>query len=273
MQQRHVFFISDGTGITAETLGHSLVTQFEGIDFISHTVPYMDTLEKAKKTARKIDEVYANTKVRPLIFATLVNPKLRVPIAKSQGKYIDFFKAFIKPLEEELGLDSSYTIGRSHSIIDTESYKNRIDAVNYALAHDDGLNVQHYGRADIILIGVSRCGKTPTCLYLALQFGILAANYPLVYEGLNSFRLPDSLRDFKDKLFGLSIDPTRLSNIRQERRPHSEYASLKQCRLESSQIEAMYLQEMIAYFSTTRCSVEEISTKILAMSHIQRRVF
>lgn len=269
--KRYVFMLSDGTGITAEHLGNSLITQFENIEFEKLTIPYIDTIEKAQNALNRINTCYDETGIEPLIFMTLVSPEIVSTIKQAKARHFDLFNTFLGPLELELGSKSSYTVGRTHGVSNQQSYFHRMEAVDYALAHDDGIKIRGYEMADIILIGVSRCGKTPSCLYMALQFGVLAANYPFAEEDLSSMRLPDCLRPYKKKLFGLTIDPERLQHIRTERRPNSKYSSAEQCRLEVSEIEAMYRREAIPYINSTRFSIEEIATKILATAGIQRK--
>lgn len=270
--KRYAFMISDGTGITAENLGNSLITQFESITFEKYTLSYIDTLDKANEAVLKINQCYQATGSRPLLFMTLINSDIARTLKQSAGCAFDLFNTFLSPLEDELGAKSSYTVGRTHGVADNERYASRIEAVDYALAHDDGINTKGYSKADIVLIGVSRCGKTPSCLYMALHFGIRAANYPFTEEDLTTFKLPASLRPFKHKLFGLTIDPERLQHIRTERRPNSTYASLDQCRLEVAEVEAMYKDEKIPYLNSTRFSIEEIATKVLSIAAIKRRV-
>lgn len=270
--KRFVFMISDGTGITAESLGNSLISQFEQIDFEKQTIPYVDTMEKAEALVKNINKCYEKTGTHPLVFMTLVNPEISAYIKKSQASFFDLFNTFLSPLEKELHVKCSYTVGRTHGVANLESYNQRIEAVNYALSHDDGVKIQGYEQADIVLIGVSRCGKTPSCLYMALQFGILAANYPFAEDDLTTFSLPDVLKPYKNKLFGLTIDPQRLQHIRTERRPNSHYASAEQCRIEVAEVEAMYRQEKIPYLNSTRYSIEEITTKIMAAAGIERRL-
>lgn len=270
--KRHVFIISDGTGITAESLADSLLTQFENIQFEKKTVPYVDSLEKAEAFMALITNCYKETGIKPLLFMTLVNPDINTYIKQSQACVFDLFNVFLAPLEQELQTKSSYTVGRTHGVADVESYNHRIDAVNYTLAHDDGVQIRGYSKADIILIGVSRCGKTPSCLYMALQFGVLAANYPFTDDDLSNFRLPEPLKPYKHKLFGLTIDAERLQHIRTERRPNSQYASAEQCRIEVSEVEAMYQQEGIPFINSTRYSIEEIATKIMTQAGIKRRL-
>jgi hypothetical protein len=271
--QRTVFFISDGTGITAETLGHSLLTQFDQFTFEKITIPYVDTAEKAQHVIDEINVTYLRDGNRPLIFATLIDPQIRTLIATSKGMLLDFFKTFLDPLEAELQTRSSHSIGRMHGLGNYATYMMRINALNYTLGHDDGLSLQHYGDADLILVGVSRCGKTPTCLYLALQFGILAANYPLTQEDIaTSSRLPKALEIHRHKLFGLTIDPERLHIIRSERKPDSTYASRMQCQREIQFAENIFKSTKIPYLNSTTRSIEEIATTILTTTGIKRRL-
>lgn len=268
---RPVFMISDGTGITIESLTNSLLSQFESVDFEKYIFPFTDTTEKAEHVRAAIDACISQKTMRPLVFMTLVNPTMCDIIKRSQGCVFDLFDTFLSPLEAELGTKASDTVGRAHSVADSERYALRIDAVNFALAYDDGLKTKDYNKADIILIGVSRCGKTPSCLYMALQFGVFAANYPFLDQDLSDYRLPEILRPYKAKLFGLSIDPQRLQQIRTERRPNSIYASREQCRKEVMDVEQMYQREGIPYLNSTNFSIEEITTKIMSIVKIERK--
>ncbi len=271
--KRTVFFISDGTGITAEALGHSLLTQFEHIKFEHITIPYVNSEEKATAAIQHIQEIAVRDGERPLVFATLINPQIRQLISQSNCLLLDFFNTFIGPIESELHTKSSHRVGRTHAMTDHGSYTTRIDAVNYALANDDGITTKNYDKADLILIGVSRSGKTPTCLYLALQFGLFTANYPLTEDDLLHHLLPASLKQHRAKLFGLTIDPKRLHAIRTERRPNSTYAALQQCQLEIQRAEALFLAERIPSINSTTRSIEEIATTILATTGVKRRLF
>jgi regulator of PEP synthase PpsR (kinase-PPPase family) len=269
---RTVFFVSDGTGITAETFGHSVLTQFE-LRFRQVRLPFIDTLDKAHDAVRKINEAFATDGQRPIIFSTLVKTELSDVIRLCKGMYMDMFQTFVAPLEQELGVRSTHTIGRSHNIVDSEEYKNRIEAINFSLAHDDGQSHKNLSSADVILVGVSRSGKTPTSLYLAMQYGIKAANYPLIPDDFERGKLPSSLYEFKTKIFGLTITPERLSEIRNERRAGSKYASLENCRYEVNEAELMMKREGIRWLSSTTKSIEEISTTILQEIKPDRREY
>ncbi|MCP1726503.1 regulator of PEP synthase PpsR (kinase-PPPase family) [Natronospira proteinivora] len=271
--RRTVFFVSDRTGITAETLGHSLLTQFDGIDFRPVTVPFIGSKDKAETVAQRINETAAAEGVRPLVFSTLITDECREVIQAADGMYLDFFDAFIGPLEKELDKSSSHAAGRAHGVFDAETYTRRIDAMNYALANDDGVSTRHYDRAEVILVGVSRSGKTPTCLYLALHYGVYAANYPLTEDDLEDGMLPKSLKTHKDKLFGLTIDPKRLQDIRQERRPDSHYASVRQVNYEVREAEILFRRYGIPFLNTTTSSVEEIATTVIHSAGLQRRFY
>jgi regulator of PEP synthase PpsR (kinase-PPPase family) len=269
---RTVFFVSDGTGITAETFGHSVLTQFD-LRFRQIRLPFIDTMDKAYDAARKINEAFAADGQRPIIFSTLVKNDLSAVIRKSSGMHMDLIQTFVAPLEQELGVMSTHTIGRSHNIVDSEEYKNRIEAINYSLAHDDGQSHKNLSSADVILVGVSRSGKTPTSLYLAMQYGIKAANYPLIPDDFERDKLPSALLEFKNKIFGLSITPERLSEIRNERRAGSKYAAIENCRYEVNEAEKMMKREGIRWLSSTTKSIEEISTTILQEIKPNRREY
>jgi len=272
MDERAVFFLSDQTGVTAETLGHSLLTQFDGQAFRQLTLPFIDTDDKALEAVQKINEAASDGALKPIIFSTIVQDELRKIVRQADGLHLDIFDAFLQSLEDELQVKSAQTAGRAHGMSDIESYMKRIEATNFALANDDGGAIRNYDVADVILIGVSRSGKTPTCLYLALQYGVFAANYPLTDEELDMGKLPDILKDQKHKLYGLTIAPTRLRQIRKERRPLGKYASRQQVRYELREAEKIFKKHSIPYVDTTEFSIEEISSRILDSKGVERRV-
>jgi len=270
-QRRTVFFVSDGTGITAQMLGQSLLTQFEGVEFKQVTLPFVDSTEKAADCLGRIAAEAGNG--RPVVFSTLVNQDVREVLRRADALFIDFFESFIDPLEAGLGIKSSHTVGRSHSAMDKKEYQQRIEAINFAMAHDDGASHRELSQADVILIGVSRSGKTPTSLYLALQFGVKAANYPLIPEDFQRGKLPEALRALKTHLYGLTIAPDRLHEIRRERRPDSKYADAANCRDEVEQAEKLMRREGIRCINSTSKSIEEIATTILRELRIPRHVY
>lgn len=272
MTRRTVFFVSDQTGVTAETMGHSLLTQFPGYEFRPITLPFVSTTESAHEARAKIDAVHAAEGMRPIVFSTLVQDDLRDVVKLADCVFLDFFDAFLTPLETELKMKSSHAAGRAHGMADLAAYTARINATNFALANDDGSQTREYGRADVVLIGVSRSGKTPTCLYMALQYGIYAANYPLTEDDLEAGKLPAVLMPHAKRLYGLTIRPDRLQQIRHERRPDSKYASAQQCAYEVRTAEALFVRLGISYIDTTDCSIEEIGSRILQKTGIERRV-
>ncbi|MFC4274223.1 posphoenolpyruvate synthetase regulatory kinase/phosphorylase PpsR [Achromobacter aloeverae] len=261
--ERTVYIVSDSTGITAETFSHSVLAQFEEVSFRQIRLPFVDTLQKAEEAALRIDRNAAETGMQPIVFSTLVHPEIMARVRQANGIFLDLFGTFVAHIEQALGLKSSHSIGRSHMAANSEKYRNRIDAINFSLSHDDGQFVTNLAEADVILVGVSRCGKTPTSLYLAMQYAVKAANFPLIPDDFERGTLPSTLAPYRDKLFGLTIQPDRLAEVRNERRPNSKYASLEQCRYEVTEAERMMRREGIEWLSTTTKSIEEISTTVL----------
>jgi hypothetical protein len=271
--RRTVFFVSDRTGITAEMLGNSLLSQFEGLSFLRQTIPFVDTPEKIDEILRRIDENAAAEGRRPLVFSSIVDEAMSAHLGRANALVLDLFQVFIAPLESELGAKSSHAAGRTHGIANSLEYFARMEAINFTQAHDDGATTRDLAKAQLILIGVSRCGKTPTALYLALQFGILTANFPLTPDDFVDKKLPASIAPYRDKLFGLTIDAERLQQIREARRPSSKYASLENCRYEVRQAEVLMQRERVTMLDTTSRSIEEIATTILHRAGVQRHIF
>jgi [pyruvate, water dikinase]-phosphate phosphotransferase / [pyruvate, water dikinase] kinase len=262
--ERTVFFVSDGTGITAETFGNSILAQFEARHRHVRR-PFIDTVEKATSVVDEINGITAHEGIRPVVFITLVNDEVRAIVTgdRCKGLVLDMLRTFVEPLEAEFGMKSNHRVGRFSDASQSQEYNDRIEAINFSLAHDDGQSSRNLDLADVILLGVSRSGKTPTSLYLAMQHGIKAANYPLIPEDFDRGRMPGALTPHKRKCFGLTIDPVRLAQIRNERRPDSRYAALDNCRYEVSEAEAMMRREGVAWLSSTHKSIEEIATTIL----------
>ena len=268
---RKVFYISDGTAITAEVFGHAVLSQFP-VEFDALTIPFVATEAKAQAIKAQIDDCFITTGERPLVFHSIVKAEIRDIIFSSEGIDYDFLNTFVAPLEKQLGMKASPVVHRTHGK-GNEGYDARIEAINYTMDNDDGQTLKNIDSADLVLLGVSRCGKTPSSLYLSLQFGIKAANYPFVEDDMDNLRLPPELKRNKKKLFGLTIDPVRLHEIRQSRMENSRYSSLRQCRIEVKEVEMMYKRERIPYVDTTNHSVEEIATKILDITGLKRHMF
>ncbi len=264
MPNRTVFFISDGTGITAETFGNAILAQFE-TQFRHVRMPFVDTADKAHQAVRQIKHTAELEGKRPLVFSTIVNMEVLAVLRThcDEGMLMDMFGTFVEPLEVELGIKSNHRVGRFSDASKSKAYNDRIEAINFSLAHDDGQSNRDLASSDVILVGVSRSGKTPTSLYLAMQYGLKASNYPLIPEDFERHQLPPALAPHRKKIFGLTIAPERLSEIRHERRPNSKYASLANCREEVASAEAMMRREGIRWLSTTTKSIEEIATTIL----------
>lgn len=263
MSNRTVFYVSDGTGITAETFGNSILAQFS-IKPRHVRRPFIDTPDKAFQVVREINESAQREGKKPIIFMTLANEEVLAIVKSADGGMpMDMFNTFIEPLEAEFGMKSNHRVGRFSDVAKSQEYTDRIDAINFSLEHDDGQSSRSLDTADVVLVGVSRCGKTPTSLYLAMQHGIKAANCPLIPEDFYRGTLPSALKRHKQKCFGLTIDPDRLSQVRNERRPGSKYASLENCREEVRLAEQMMRREGIAWLSSTHKSIEEIATTIL----------
>ena len=272
--KRTVFFLSARTGITAELLGNSLLTQFEDFDFLRVTIPFVDTPQRVAEAIRQVNETAQREGRRPLVISSVVDEAMSETIRRdAEALTLDLFQVFIQPLEAELGAKSSHAAGRSHGIANSHEYFARMEAINFTQAHDDGATTRDLEKAQVILVGVSRCGKTPTSLYLALQFGIRAANFPLTPDDFTDRRLPGSVVPLRAKLFGLTIQPERLREIREERRPGSKYAALDNCRFEVREAEALMTREGIPMLDTTTKSIEEISTTILHRAKLERHTY
>ncbi|WP_444886348.1 posphoenolpyruvate synthetase regulatory kinase/phosphorylase PpsR [Microbulbifer sp. JMSA008] len=270
--KRTAFFISDGTGLTVEGIGHSLLAQFQDQHVEQVTLPYIDSTEKVQQALQRIESAAKESGLQPIIITSIVSDQIRDQLHQSPALMLDIFENYLTPLANLFGRDPAQTVNVSHGIADNRRYSERIDAVHFAIDNDDGRRISEFEQADVILLGVSRSGKTPTCLYLALQFGLRAANYPITEEDMDSTTLPKILRPFQRKLFGLTIDPKRLMQIRQERRANSRYASIGQCEFEVRQVEQMLRRAQVPFLNATQLSVEELATRLMSQAGIERRI-
>ncbi|MBY6210668.1 posphoenolpyruvate synthetase regulatory kinase/phosphorylase PpsR [Microbulbifer agarilyticus] len=271
-KKRTAFFISDGTGLTVEGIGHSLLAQFRDQHVEQVTVPYVDSEARVKQVLQRIERAAEESGLQPIIITSIVSDQIRNQLHESSALMLDVFESYLAPLANLFGTNPARTVGVSHGISNDSRYSARMDAVHFAMDNDDGRRTREFESADVILVGVSRSGKTPTCLYLALQFGLRAANYPITEEDMDSTSLPKILRPYQHKLFGLTIDPRRLMSIRQERRANSRYASPEQCEFEVRQVEQMLRRAQIPYLDATELSVEELATRLMSQAGIERRI-
>ncbi len=263
LMNRTVFFVSESTGITAETLGHSLLSQFDTVEFEQVYMPYINTDLRAKALTQRMQEAADRDGARPIVFATMLNTEITAILRSGNCFYVELFEIFVEPLSAELGVPPSRKSGRSHAITKPSYYTKRIEAINFAMANDDGIRPDNFHRADVVLTGVSRSGKTPTCLYLAMHYGLRSANYPITEEDFERGDVPQLLYSCRHKLFALTIDPQRLQLIREERRPGSAYASLKRCQDDIRMAQQIFKRLQVPALNTTTQSIEEISSQII----------
>lgn len=260
---RPVYIISDGTGITAGTMGQTLLSQFPATNFERHTIPFVDADDKVKECIRQINHAHKIHKVRPLVFVSFTDNSFKDQIMQSKAVVLDLFAPFIPIMEQLLRTDSSHAAGQSHGITEEGGYMHRIDAINFSMKYDDGVRMEGYSDADLVLVGVSRAGKTPTSLYMALHYGLKTANYPIADDDFEKGVLPDAVLNAREKLFGLVIDPIQLHKIRQARRPNSQYAQLTQCQNEVRQAQACFKKYRIPYIDSTAMSIEELASLVV----------
>ncbi|EOW9466939.1 pyruvate, water dikinase regulatory protein [Vibrio cholerae] len=272
-QSRDVFYVSDGTAITCETLGHVVLGQF-AVQPNEKTFPFVESDEKLSELLKQIQRSYQLHGVKPLVFFSMVIPEMRTRLLQAPAHFYDVLESIVQRVSLDIEMEPAPKLQRSRSVgKDSDTYFDRIAAIEYTLAHDDGVSLKDLDRADIILLGVSRSGKTPTSLYMAMQFGLRVVNYPFIAEDMHAMRLLPEFEFHRHKLFGLTINAERLTEIRENRLAGSEYASNQQCQQELATVEALFRREAIPYINTSSLSVEEISTRILERTGLKRRLF
>ncbi|HHF2878957.1 TPA: pyruvate, water dikinase regulatory protein [Vibrio diabolicus] len=272
-QSRDVFYVSDGTAITCETLGHVVLGQFPFIPN-EKTFPFVESQDKVADVVKEIETSYQRNGVKPLVFFSIVVPDVREILLEAPAYSYDVLESIVQKVQDDIQMAPKPKLQRSRSVgKDSDTYFDRIAAIEYTLAHDDGITLKGLEQADIILLGVSRSGKTPTSLYMAMQFGLRVVNYPFIAEDVKMMRLLPEFEIHRHKLFGLTIDPERLTEIRENRLSGSDYASTEQCKLELDTVEALFRREAIPYINTSSLSVEEITTRILEKAGMKRRLF
>ena len=268
--ERTLFLISDRTGITLEHLVKTLITQYDDLQVDRIVLPFLDTATKIDAAVREINAVVRREEQPPIVFSSIVDGTLRARLKEAEPEVFDVFDPYLPTLSDALGLHHSDHVGRSHGMGDVRQYDRRVEALNFALNYDDGSRFRGLEDADLILVGVSRSGKTPTCLYLAMQYAVRAANFPLTEDDFLVGGFPQPLREHRDRLFGLTILPDRLHRIREERRPGSEYASLAQCRRESAAAVDLFRNNAIPFVDSTTVSIEELAIEIMQRIGVTR---
>nr|WP_081317375.1 pyruvate, phosphate dikinase/phosphoenolpyruvate synthase regulator [Microbacterium testaceum] len=267
---RAVFFVSDSTGITAETLGNALLANFPAAHFDRHTIPFVGTVTPVSTVAAALQSA-TTPEAAPIVFATVKNAGIRAVIAGSAAVVIDLLAGHLTELEAELDTPAEQRSGQYHGLGDLERYFARMRAVEFAIEHDDGQSGRALDTADVIIVAPSRCGKTPTTMYLALHYGLLVANYPLTDDDFPTDGLPRIVAPHADRCFGLTTTALRLSQVRHERRPNSTYSSLAQCTLEIRRAEDLYRRTRVPFLSSATRSVEEMSAVILQSMKLRDR--
>ena len=257
-----MYFVSESTGITAEAYGQSLLSQFGDARFIKRYTPFINTREKAQALANELAHRAEAEGKKPIVFATMVDEEINTLLKHAECHYFELFDRFMPELTGALGMAPVRQSGISHGLVNPANYEARIETINYALHNDDGMRLNKFGKADVILVGVSRSGKTPTCLYLALHYGMRAANYPITEEDFEKGDLPDELLAHKKKIFALTIEPERLAAIRELRRPNSDYASLRRCYKEVQMAQDMFHRHGMTVLDSTTHSIEELASLI-----------
>lgn len=272
-QSRDVFYVSDGTAITCETLGHVVLGQFSFVPN-EKTFPFVETDDKLSDLIKQIEYSFQRNGVRPLVFFSIVIPEFRTRLLNAPAHCYDVLESIVQRVKDDIQMEPTPKLQRSRSVgKDSNTYFDRIAAIEYTLAHDDGISTKGLDQADVILLGVSRSGKTPTSLYMAMQFGLRVVNYPFIADDIRALKLLPEFEIHRHKLFGLTIDPERLTEIRENRLSGSDYASTEQCQTELATVEALFRREAIPYINTSSLSVEEISTRILEKAGLKRRLF
>ncbi|EKO3490322.1 kinase/pyrophosphorylase [Vibrio fluvialis] len=272
-QSRDVFYVSDGTAITCETLGHVVLGQFSFVPN-EKTFPFVESDDKLSELIKQIEHSFQRNGVRPLVFFSIVIPEFRTRLLNAPAHCYDVLESIVQRVKDDIQMEPTPKLQRSRSVgKDSNTYFDRIAAIEYTLAHDDGISTKGLDQADVILLGVSRSGKTPTSLYMAMQFGLRVVNYPFIADDIRALKLLPEFEIHRHKLFGLTIDPERLTEIRENRLSGSDYASTEQCQTELATVEALFRREAIPYINTSSLSVEEISTRILEKAGLKRRLF
>ncbi len=261
---KDVYYISDSTAILAEDLGRALLCQFPGISFNEEKIPFVRSPEQAQAALQKILERSGGR--FPLLFCTIIDRNIREIFDSPEVEYFDILNGFLGQLEHSLEATPLREPGFSRRGKDIAK---RVEAIHYTLEHDDGTRTREYHQADIILVGVSRSGKTPVSVYLATHFGLKAANFPLTSEQLDNYVLPVDIIRNRQRALGLTSSPKHLHKIREKRYKGSSYASLSTCSRELQQARQLFSQHQIRVLETEGKSIEELAVQAIQLTGIK----
>jgi regulator of PEP synthase PpsR (kinase-PPPase family) len=257
----HIHLVSDSTGETLNAMARAVCARFENVLPIEHYYALV-------RSPRQLERALADIEDAPgMVMHTIVDDTLRAALEEGCRRLdmpcIAALDPLVSALSRYLGAALTRRVGAQHAL-DTD-YFNRMDALNYAIGHDDGQGGQELDQADVVLVGVSRTSKTPTCIYLAHR-GIRAANFPLV----PGRPVPEALSRLSSALVvGLTISPDRLIQIRRNRllslkeSRDTAYTDTEAVREEVVQARRLYERQGWPVIDVTRRSVEETAAAIL----------
>ena len=257
---KDVYYVSGSTAILAEDMGKALLAQFHGIRFREEKIPFIHTPDDAKKALAHILRQSDGT--QPLLFCTIMDQATRDVFNCPQVQFFDIFLNTLEALEKALESKALREPGYSRHFTISKMDK-RVDAIHFSLEHDDGTRTAEYDEAEIILIGVSRSGKTPVSIYLATHMELKAANFPLTSDHLEHYELPKDIVRNRKRVVGLTSSPQYLHNIREKRYAGSSYASLANCTRELQQAKQLFMRHNIKILNVEGRSIEEIAVQAI----------
>lgn len=265
---KDVYYVSGSTALLAEDVGKALLCQFQEISFNEEKIPFIKTRAAAEKAMKHILEQSGG--VRPLVFCTIMDAGIKKILDSPEVEFFDVFGNVLDRLENCLETKALRVPGYSRNIDDITLAK-RVEAIHFSIEHDDGTRSREYDEAEVILLGVSRSGKTPVSVYLATHMGIKSANFPLTSEHLDSYELPPEIVRNRKKVVGLMTSPGLLHKIREQRYSGSTYAKLSTCATELNQAKEIYLRYGIQSLETDGKSIEETSVQVTQLVDIPRK--
>ncbi|WP_028582415.1 pyruvate, water dikinase regulatory protein [Desulfogranum japonicum] len=262
MQMKNVYYISGSTAILAEDMGRALLAQFSGFRFKEEKIPFIHTVAEAEEALNRILDQCKEEK--PLLFCTIMDQHTRDVFNHPDVLFFDIFLETLEKVETSLGVCALREPGYSRHFTMSKMTK-RVDAIHYSLEHDDGTKPKDYDIADLILVGVSRTGKTPVSIYLATHMELKAANFPLTADHLGKHELPKEIVKNKSRAIGLTASPRYLHEIREKRYHGSTYASLDTCTRELQQARQLYRRYDLKTLNVEGRSIEELAVQAVQL--------